>query len=88
MSGADLRVDLHLALKPGGDLALFNGLWARAKFGQGRRAEIADLHCPEDRGRYLCAMFDCDEEEMQVLTDPARGSDRAAHPRRSGGVSA
>ena len=42
--------DLHLALKPGGDLALFIGFWARAKTGQGRRAEIADLHCPKIGG--------------------------------------
>ena len=79
--------DLHLAVTPGGDLALFNGFRARAKTGQGRRAEIADLHCPEDWGRYLCAMFDCDEDEMQAVTDPARGSARAARPRRGGGVS-
>ncbi|MGI3164121.1 molybdopterin-dependent oxidoreductase [Pseudooceanicola sp. 200-1SW] len=52
--------------------------WAQAKTGQGWRAEIADAHCPEDWGRYLCAMFDCTEDEMQVVTDPARGSYRAA----------
>ena len=52
--------------------------WARAKTAQGWRAEIAHASCPDDWEVYARDLFQIDGGNMQIVSDPARGTFRAA----------
>ncbi|PJE27494.1 assimilatory nitrate reductase (NADH) alpha subunit apoprotein [Pseudooceanicola antarcticus] len=52
--------------------------WARARTAQGWRAEIAHASCPEDWEVYARDLFQIDGGNMQIVSDPARGTFRAA----------
>ncbi len=52
--------------------------WALARTPQGYRAELAGLTCPEDWETTARALFNLPEADVQILSDPRRGSTRLA----------